>query len=44
MDWKSNVRRMFLKLGYGVQKTVVRGKYTRYPHYDYLTYSPWFEC
>lgn len=48
MDWKWKVRKMFLKLGYdvqktGVQKTVVRGKYTRSPHWDYLTYSPWFE-
>lgn len=43
MDWKTIVKKVFLKIGYEVHKTGIRGQYTWCPPYDYWTYSPWFE-
>ena len=43
MHWKTIVQKMFLKMGYEVHRTGIRGEYIPCPPYEYSTYSPWFE-
>lgn len=43
MHWKTIVQKMFLKMGYEVHRTGIRGEYPLFPPSDYWKYSPCFE-